>query len=449
MDGEGYREAALPGAPWQTKYPPGYPAMLAAVLSLNLAHRDFWVLAHSWLWLAVASATLAWALTRAGLAPIQASVAAALWTANPAACLVGTNALSETPFCAVIFLAIGSVLPGERIRTRLAVLAGALVGIASMIRVAGVLVAVAIALWLVWRRHPKAALWFASCAMVAPTVWMLWSRAHAPISQDPVSSFYLDYTGRWLQAIHSAGLGTIIIKNLTYGVLAVGGLLIATKSLLLLRAVRDLVLIAFSFVALGDRPMGIFSAVAAVTAIFHAFWLALPEGRFLLLVSVPLLGALVIRFSRCSLPVRIGVLGVVLIADLYGIADLADVYRGQRTRLTQLEPAFAFIRAQVPASAVFLGDEQVWLRTGRRTVGLPMPMEYDYSGRLEAALEEHFLRYRAVARQFGAQYVMLTPWDLERNLREKGAPYFFAVRSDPGLERIFAANGIELFRIRE
>jgi len=40
-DGQGYREPALPGNPWQTKFPPGYPLMLAAILQIKPNARDF------------------------------------------------------------------------------------------------------------------------------------------------------------------------------------------------------------------------------------------------------------------------------------------------------------------------------------------------------------------------------------------------------------------------
>ena len=106
-DGQGYREAALPGNPWQTKYPPGYPVMLAAILKANPAARDFWIIAHSWLWLVAASVALAWAMLQAGLSAVQGGVVAALWAANPAACYVGTAALSEALYCALLFLAAG------------------------------------------------------------------------------------------------------------------------------------------------------------------------------------------------------------------------------------------------------------------------------------------------------------------------------------------------------
>ena len=76
--GNGCREAALPGNPWQTKFPPVYPLMLAAILKANLAPRDFWIIAHSWLWLVAASLALAWAMVQAGLTRVQAVVVAAL-----------------------------------------------------------------------------------------------------------------------------------------------------------------------------------------------------------------------------------------------------------------------------------------------------------------------------------------------------------------------------------
>jgi hypothetical protein len=444
---QGYREAALAGDFWETKYPPGYPLMLAAVLKLNPPARNFWIIVHSWLWLAAASAALAWAMMQAGLNRVQAATVGALWTANPAASYAGTFAFSEAPYCAVLFLAIGFAQRTNGAAARIPVIAGALIGAACMIRTAGIVAGGAVLMWLLWRRRFHAALYFSACAAVPPAIWLLWSGAHLPAARDPITSYYFNYTARWLQVIHNAGLGTMILKNLTYGMVALGGLLIASKSLLLLRVARDVILAGLGAAAIAESPTGAFTAVAIATVAFQLFYWAPPDSRLLLAASPAFLGAAVVTFKSWPRILWIAPL-VVALADVYGTQNLAALFSTDRARMTTLAPAYRFIEAKLPSDAVILGDEQVWTGTGRRVIGMPMPMEYFYLNQVDSAVDGFYLRYRDVAREFGAGYILTTPWDLERSVRESGDPFFAAIRADPGLEKMFSSNGVELFRMR-
>ena len=190
-----YRESALPGDPWQTKYPPGYPLMLAAILKLNPNALNFWIIAHSWTWLAVASVTLAWTMRQAGLTPVQASIVGALWVANPASANVGILALADAPYCAILFLVLGLVLRLNNAAAGSAALAGLAMGVACLIRSAGIVAIGGLVVWLVWRRSLKTALWFGAAAGVLPAFWMLWSHAHLPPGHGPVAEFYFSYVG--------------------------------------------------------------------------------------------------------------------------------------------------------------------------------------------------------------------------------------------------------------
>ena len=119
-------------------------------------------------------------------------------------------------------------------------------------------------------------------------------------------------------------------------------------------------------------------------------------------------------------------------------SGLEQTYAGQRD--SGLSPVYAFIKTELPANAVILGDERVWLFTGRRALEMVMPTEYWYLERPDLEME-FFTSYKDVARQFGANYVLIGHWG-------KLHMDTVAVRSDPGLERVFSRNGLELFRIR-
>jgi hypothetical protein len=442
-----YRESALPGDPWQTKYPPGYPLMLAAILKVNPAARNFWIIAHSWVWVAVASFALAWAMRQTGLTLVQSAFVGALWAANPSAANAAVLALADAPYCAVLFLALALVLRLEKAATWNAALVGLMLGIACLIRSAGIVAIGGLVAWLFWRRSLKTALWFGASASVLPAIWLLWSHSHLPSSHGPVAEFYFNYGGRWLQDVRQAGLGSILVTNVRSGVEALGQWLIPSEGRMLLPSLGYIVFLALVCAALVEWGGGAITAVALATAGFQLFWNWPPNVRFFLPVAPAFLGAGVAMLSSRPAILRICVLAAVAVADIYAVADGQSRYASQRD--AGLAPVYAFIRTELPTDAAILGDERVWLFTGRRAVGMPMPMAYFYLNRPDSEMQ-FFMSYKDVARQFGAGYVLLEPgdgirWDVPF---DRANQFAATMRSDPGLERIFSQNGVDLFRIR-
>jgi hypothetical protein len=448
-----YREAALPGNFWQTKYPPGYPLLLAAILKLRLPAGDFAIIAFSWLWLFAACIALAWAMTESGLSRIQSAAVAGIWAANPAASLVATSALSEAPFCAVMFLAIGLAQRAYHTRrASIAAVCGVLLGIAGVIRTAGIIAAGAIFIWLLWRRRWKAASCLAGAAAVLPALWMGWSHAHLPSGQDYVTRFYFDYGGAWLHTIRAAGWRAMVPRNLVFGVMAIGGWLIASYSRLFLAVFRDVLLTVIAVLAMNGWDGAAFSAVAMATMAVLSVYFFPSDGRFFLLAAPAFLAAVIVNLSSRPFLARAAVLAAVIVADIFGTGALATDYSAKRERRDAFAPAYGFIRSELPADAVILtGDAHIWLRTGRRIVGMPLPMEYFYLDRENAAVDEMFLHYKETARNFGATYILLSPWGMGSEIPgpEARERFFQSVRSDPDLDRVFSSNQVELFKINQ
>jgi len=439
-----YRESALPGDPWQTKYPPGYPLMLAAILKWNPAARNFWIMVHSWVWIAVASFALAWAMRQASLTPVQAAIVGALWAANPFGANAAVMAFAEAPFCAVLFLALGLAQRLDKAATWKAVLVGLLMGISCLIRSAGIFAIFGLVVWLLWRRSLKTAFWFGISASILPAIWMLWSHAHMPATSGLVAQYYFDYGARWLQDVRHAGLGSILVMNVSFSVKSVGEWLIPA-SISPLLPVLYTILLGFGCAVLADWAGGPITAVALATMGFQVFWNWPPSERFFLPVAPAFLGAGMALLSSRPAFLRIFTLVIVASADIYGIADLAGKYGTER--YTGFPPVYSFIKTELPADAVILGDDRVWLFTGRKAVGMLAPMEYFYRKRPDSELT-FFMGYKDVARQFGAGYLLAAPevrWDATFDREEQLST---AIRADPDLERIFSQNGVELFRIR-
>ena len=441
-----YREPALPGDPWQTKYPPGYPLMLAAIMKWNPANLNFWIIAHSWVWLAVASVTLAWAMRQTGLTGVQAAFVGALWAANPSGASTATWAMADPPYCAVLFLVLGLVLRLDKAAAWNAAAAGLVMGVACVIRSAGIVAIFGLVAWLLWRKSFKTALWFGISASILPAIWVLWSHTHLPLDHGQVGKYYFDYGGRWLQDIRGAGLSSILVTNISFSFEALGAWLIPADISLLLPLVYT-VLLALSCAAIVEWGGGAITAVALATVGLQLFWNWPPNGRFFLPVAPAFLGAGVAILSSRPAILRILTLIVVASADIHGIANIKRI--GAVYRDLGIAPVYDFINKELPTDAVILGDERVWLFTGRRALGMPAPMDYFYLKRLDAEIE-FFLTYKEIAREFGADYVLLEPWDgTHWNVPLPQAKQLAdAMHSDPSLERIFSQSGVELFRIR-
>ena len=220
-EGNGYRIASLPGGPYQTKYPPLYPALLAAVWRLdpsfpaNLPN----VMLLAWAGL-VAFVFLTWRLLRAaGFSEWESGGLAAFAALSPAAVLFGLLAMSELWFGALLVASIMAAGRGQAGR------AGLLGALAFLTRSAALPLLFTTPLTYLWRRDfRRAAVFFAT---MAPAVagWQWWSLAHrAPSSQATL--FYTDYFGFYLRDVTLAGLPELIFFNVNLAVKAIGELFI-------------------------------------------------------------------------------------------------------------------------------------------------------------------------------------------------------------------------------
>ena len=195
---------SLPGAPDQTKYPPGYPALLALVWRIQPSFP-----ANVSLATALSALFAAGALTVAFLhlrrwqgVGSAVALAAVAWSAcQETLLLVSAAALSEAPF---VFLALTALWLADSDKPRGPYAAAAAVGLAILTRSVGVAVAAGIALGYLWRRDlpalarfsagtaPFALALFAVKARLSPTV-----PADAPEGYRQTLLYYLDYVGFW------------------------------------------------------------------------------------------------------------------------------------------------------------------------------------------------------------------------------------------------------------
>ena len=149
--GHGLKQAAADGTMMPLlQFPPGYPALLAAV-SAVLAHGGDVLAAARWINIAAAGLSIAlvgWLVYRLGRAPAFAVAAAALLAVHGQAVGIWLRMYSEPTYITLV-LGVVAVLSRGAPRGRRLVLAGLLAAAAVLTRFAGVQLAGACGLWIV------------------------------------------------------------------------------------------------------------------------------------------------------------------------------------------------------------------------------------------------------------------------------------------------------------
>ena len=247
--GEGYRLIDVPGSPPQTKYPIGYPALLAVVWTLWPSFPANVILMQV-LTLVSSSAAVALGylyLVRFDYFPrVIAAGAGSLCATAPTFLYYSVQTMAEMPFALAaigalwgveLALAQGSAkwrvrnssnaefgmrnaesadTPHSAIRIRhwqqFAI--GVLIALPFLFRTIGAtLIVGGLCVWW-WRGRPLR--WTVAGVLTVALPWMLWSLAgRGDWQRDPVEGYYTDYVGQW--SIHNLSyLGTVVFSNALY-----------------------------------------------------------------------------------------------------------------------------------------------------------------------------------------------------------------------------------------
>jgi hypothetical protein len=182
--GHGYRNLNLPGAPFATHYPPGYPLFLAALWKMGPAFPAnlVWFKVANAVFLSItAAAACIFARKRLGLAAGIALVATIAGTVTTPALYLSCMILSECMFLALLLPLLvwaedATTRPNADLGTALAL--GASAGALFLVRSQAIAVIGAIALAYALRRNWRSAGVSLAMAFVVIAPWLLWVRAH-------------------------------------------------------------------------------------------------------------------------------------------------------------------------------------------------------------------------------------------------------------------------------
>lgn len=215
--GHGYRYLNLPGEPYATHFPPGYPVFLAALWKIAPGFPANVVLFKfaNVVLLVVGFAALAELLRqRFRVSPLAAPALAFAATAGVPMLFVSTLVLSETLFfavAAVALLALERVVarPATRLSDPLPIVAGLLCGAAALVRTPGIALLGGAVVHLAWHRRFRemTTLCIASALLLIP--WQVWTLQYGTDVPEPLRGAYGSYAG-WLgDAVRQSGWGLV------------------------------------------------------------------------------------------------------------------------------------------------------------------------------------------------------------------------------------------------
>ncbi len=474
-DGNGYRIASLPGEPYQTKYPPLYPALLAGVWKLNPDFPSNLPLATlcAWLFFPLYIGA-AWMFFREyGFGLGERCVLTLAAGLSPVAVVFSFSLMPELLFTALL---MASLLLAERAvetgaSTWLAIGAGVCGALAYLTKSSAAPLLVTVPLCFALRRKYKQAGLFFASMLPAPIAWQCWSAGHLSRSWDLVTLYYTNYLGFEIYNVplrdvplvvwHNldgflGGIGKLLTFDIPYGnfyferVVAVGAIAGCVRLAMRTRKLQ------FPMAALG---------IAAMLLVWHF----VPDQRFVFPLY-PLLAAglwteianvvKTLRASwakpafsdRCAAAIGGGLIGAlamfIAFTTVFGLSRfLPDLFDAYQADLDARRPAYDWLaHHSARDAAVFAYDDPlVFLYTGRKSCSLPVPPKLYYHDD-QAGVDKLLDSIPDFARRYNLSYALVTPGDFYRDLHARGARRLTAaVKSSRDFQPSYAASGATVY----
>lgn len=449
-EGHEYRIASLPGQPYQTKYPPLYPVLLAGIWKL---HPDFpsnlpLATLFAWLLLPVYLATVWLFLRQCGFSWREQCILVLLAGLSPIAAIFSFSLMPELLFTALflasVLLAERSLAPeAPRWMPLLAGLCGALAYLTKSS--AGPLLLTAPGYFLWRKQFSKAALFFAA---MLPGVagWQWWVAGHLSHSWDLVTLYYTNYLGFQIYNVPLRDLPLVVWHNLDGFLLGIGRLLTfdVPYGAKPFERVVAVAAIAGSVRLIKKTHKLQYPLAALGLSVILLIWHYVPDQRFVFPLYPLLLAGLWTELANVCQALRaawkkpaaservaaFAGAGIIAAFALFvsfntgvGLAHfLPDLFASYRTAFESRRPAYQWIAQNAPTEAnVFAYDDPLlYLYTGRKSCNLPIPPTLYYHND-DAGVEKLLRSIPDFARQYQLSYLLLTPADFYRDRHELGA----------------------------
>jgi branched-subunit amino acid transport protein len=477
-DGNGYRIASLPGEPFQTKYPPLYPALLATVWK---AAPDFpqnlpgatllaWLLFPPYL-------AMLWVFLRHyGFNKREQFGLGLVAGLSPVAVVFSFSLMPELLFTALL---LASVMLAERgvspdASRWLAVLAGVCAALAYLTKsVAGPLLLTVPICFALRRQFLKGAL-FVAAMLPAVAGWQWWASQHVSRSWDLVTLYYTNYLGYQLFNVAWRDLPLVMWQNLDSFLMGAGKLLtfdvpFGSKHLERVVAVAAIA----GVVRLAKRNKQLQYPLAALGMSFVLLiWHFTPDQRFVFPLYPLLLAGLWTELKNVGQSLRIswnkpsmadrgaamigagllaGLAGFVAFTTVFGLFRfLPDLFEAYRVDQEARRPAYEWIARNTPReSNIYAYDDPlVFLYSGRKSCSLPVPPKLTYHNDA-AGIDKLLDSVSGFANDYRLDYVLLAHDDFYRDLHERGARRVrAAVASNSAFQQLYGTPDVTIYRYR-
>ena len=473
--GDGYRIQSLPGQPYQTKYPPLYPAFLAAIWKLNPQFPANLPLAtlFAWLLLPVFLAALWFLLREYGFTLRERCVLVLIAALSPVTVVFSFSLMPELLFTALL---LASMILAERAMQPdapawMALLAGVCAALAYLAKSIAAPLLLTVPLCLAWRKqYKKAALFFATM-LPALVGWQWWMARHLAHSWDLVTLYYTNYVGFQIYNVPLKDLPLVIWYNLDGFLQGAGKLLIFDLPYGSKHLERVVAIAAIAgCVRLTMRKRALQYPVAALgMAAILLVWHFPPDQRFVFPLYPLLLmgsatevrnicGALRMAWAKRALADRVAVAGFgALLAGLatfavfctvFGLSHvIPDLFASYKTDFESRERAYQWIDRNVPrdANVYAYQDPVMFLYTGHRACRLPIPPKFLYHGD-DNGIDKLMGSMADFARGYQLDYLLMTPDDYYRDLDAKGTHGLTVAMQSNAFRKLYVTNGVAVYK---
>ena len=471
-DGNGYRIPSLPEDPYQTKYPPLFPALLTLIWKMNPNFPQNLFLASALNWTLLALCFLAiWALFRAwGLSEGRILALMVLLGVNSYFVHFGSLMFSDVLFT---LLLIATFLAARRVGWMWAAAAGAIAGCAYLTRTSGMLLLISMPAWYLWRREKRGAAIFAAALLPFIAGWTLWYRAHMFPAQGFDLLYYVDYFGVERVNFGRDNMMTVISRNFGELLYSMGSPVVPITQLGAIAMISGIVRMFRRGVAVD------YALFAAITSALLIPW-AYSEERYVLplfpllvagfVEEVTVLGGILLKAfrhpsrSHRAVAYAFASLGAIVVAAGLGLEISFSMFfwprstESMRTDTSSARAVFAWMNTNLAPDAKVLAtsmdDGLIYAYTGRRGNFLPFLSRWWYSEDHQPLLDS----YRDIvpyARSRGLDYVYFKRdsgfgipfYRFSSGRSELAADIDRIVRENRELIPVFSSGRITLFRV--
>lgn len=448
-EGDGYRITSLPGAPFQTKYPPLYPAVLAAIWKLNPNFPSNVPAATLLAWLLFpAYLAMLWLfLQEYGFTNGRGLILLVVAALNPVAVVFSFSLMPELLFTALL---LGSLLLAERAANPLSsrwlpLLAGIFGALAYLTKSAAAPLLLSVPACFLWRRQFRAAALFLAGMLPAPILWQWWVNQHLSSAWDLVTLYYTNYLGFQIYNVPLHDLPLVIWHNLDAFLMGAGKLLVFDVpygSMHLERLVAVGGIAGAVRLARRNRKLQYPLAALGMSALLLV-WHYTPDQRFVFPLYPLLLAGLWTEFENICRMLRLfwnkpamadraaawagaGVVAAfaafVLFSTTFGLFRfLPGLFDDYAADLQARQPAYAWIASHTPADAgIFAYDDPLlYLYTGRKALSLPVPPKLQYHDD-QAGIDKLLDSIPDFAAGHRLAYALVAASDFHRDLHARG-----------------------------